>query len=95
MITEVAIFRAVAGKEDELGQAIKRGQVVIRSHPECISAQVERCIEDPTQYMCTYKWTSFEAHAISFRGGPLFQEWRHHIDGLFEGVPVVFHYQAF
>lgn len=95
LVTEVAIFHAVAGKEDELGQAIKQGQVIIRSHPDCLSAQVERCIEDPAQYICTYSWTSREAHTLNFRDGPLFQEWRRHIDGLFEGVPVVFHYQAF
>jgi quinol monooxygenase YgiN len=95
LVTEIAIFHALAGKEDELGQAIKQGQVAIRSHPDCLSAQVERCIEDPAQYICTYTWTSREAHTVSFRNGPLFQEWRRHIDGLFEGAPIVFHYQAF
>jgi hypothetical protein len=51
MVTEVAIFQAVPGKEDELGQAILQGLEVIRQHPECISARVERCIEQPGQYM--------------------------------------------
>ena len=34
MVTEVAIFQAVPGKEDELGQAILQGLEVIRQHPE-------------------------------------------------------------
>ncbi len=38
-------------------------------------------------------WTSLEAHTESFRGGPLFPQWRGQIYGLFSGQPVVFHYQ--
>ncbi len=93
MVTEIALFTAVAGKEDELGQAILRGIEVVRQHPECKSVRVARCIEKPEQYMLTVSWTSLEAHTVDFRGGPLFPQWRSHINGLFEGSPVVFHYQ--
>ena len=95
MVTEIAIFTAVPGKEDELGQGILRGLDAIRQHPECISAQVTRCIEKPARYMVTAVWTSFEAHVSDFRNGPLFPQWRSHINGLFEGTPEVFHYQPF
>ena len=95
MITEIAIFNAVPGKEDELGLAILRGIEVIRQHPECISARVERCIEKTRQYMLVNIWTSYEAHVEDFRGGPLFPQWRSHIDGLFEGSATVHHYQPF
>jgi quinol monooxygenase YgiN len=95
MVTEIAIFTALAGKEDELGQAILRGLEVIRRHPECISSRVERCIEKPGQYMLINIWTSLEAHTKDFRGGPLFPQWRSHINGLFEANPTVFHYQPF
>lgn len=95
MVTEVAIFTAVPGKEDELGQGILNGLNVIRQHPQCISARVERCIERPDQYMLVNIWTSLEAHTEDFRGGPLFPQWRSHINGLFEGSPTVFHYQPF
>jgi quinol monooxygenase YgiN len=95
MVTEIAIFNALPGKEDELGQAILKGIEVIRQHPECISAQVERCIEQPGQYMLINRWTSLEAHTTDFRGGPLFPQWRSYINGLFEGSAVVRHYQPF
>jgi len=95
MITEIATFNAMPGKEDELGQAILRGIEVIRLHPECISARVERCIEQPGQYVLINIWTSYEAHMRDFRGGPLFPQWRSHINGLFEGTPIVYHYQPF
>ncbi len=95
MVTEIAIFNAVPGKEEELGQAILKGLEVIRQHPECISARAERCIEQPRQYMLINIWTSVEAHMNDFRGGPLFPEWRSHINGLFEEPPNIFHYQPF
>lgn len=95
MITEIAIFTAVAGKEEELAQGIIRGLDVIRQHPECISAHVTRCIEQPGRFMVTNSWSALEAHTVDFREGPLFPQWRSHITGLFEGAPEVFHYQAF
>jgi quinol monooxygenase YgiN len=95
MVTEIAIFTAVPGKEDELGQAILRGLEVIRQHPGIISARVERCIEKPGQYVLINIWTSIEAHMTDFRGGPLFPQWRSHITGLYEGNPVMFHCEPF
>ena len=94
MVTEIAIFTAVSGKEDELGQAILRGIEVLRQHPECKSIRVSRCIENTGQYMLAVAWTSLEAHTVDFRGGPLFPQWRSHINGLFEGTPIVYHYQV-
>ena len=93
MVTEIATFTAVPGKEDELGQGIFRGIEVIRQHPGCHSIHVSRCIENPAQYMLAVSWASLETHTVDFRGGPLFRQLRSHINGLFEGSPSVFHYQ--
>lgn len=95
MVTEIAMITALSGKEEELGQAILKGLDVIRQHPECISANVTRCIEQPERYMVTNVWTSLEAHTVDFRGGPLFPQWRSHLTGLVAGTPEVFHYQVF
>ena len=95
MVTEIAVFTAVPGKEEELGQAILRGLEVIRQHPGIISARVERCIEKPGQYVLINNWTSLEAHMTDFRGSPLFPQWRSHINGLYEANPVMFHYELF
>jgi quinol monooxygenase YgiN len=95
MVTEIAIFAALPGKEEELGQAILKGLDVIRKHPGCISSRVERCLEKNGQYMLTNVWTSLEAHTVDFRGGPLFPQWRNYINGLFEPNPSVLHYEPF
>ncbi len=76
MITEIAIFNALPGKEDELGQAILKGIEVIRQHPECISARVERCIEQHPGNTCSsingpltmHIWKIF-VEGLSFRNG--------------------------
>lgn len=94
-VTEIALFTAAAGKEEELGHGIIKGLEVIRQHPECISAHVLRCVEQPQRYMVSVVWSSLEAHTVDFRGGPLFSQWRSHINGLFIGNPEVFHYRVF
>lgn len=95
MVTEVAIFTALPGKEDELGQAIIQGLEVFRQHTGCISVHATRCIEQPARYMVSIVWTSLEAHTVDFRGGPLFPQWRSYIKGLFTEPAEVFHYQAY
>ncbi|GHO76210.1 hypothetical protein KSD_39810 [Ktedonobacter sp. SOSP1-85] len=70
MITEIAVFTAVVGKEEELAQGIIRGLEVIRQHPECISAHATRCIEQPGRFMVTNSWSTLEAHTVDFREGP-------------------------
>lgn len=95
MVTEIAVFTAVPEKEEALGQALIQGLEVIRQHPECISAHATRCVEQPGRYMITIGWTSLEAHTEDFRKGPLFAQWRRHIQGLFVDPAEVFHYQAY
>ena len=51
MVTEVAIFTAIPGKEEALGQAMIQGLETIRQHPECISANSTHCIEKRGRYM--------------------------------------------
>jgi quinol monooxygenase YgiN len=95
MVTEIAIFTALSGREDALGHGMIRGVEAIRQHPECISANVTRCVEQNGRYMLSVVWTSLEAHVKDFRSDPLFRQWRSHIEGLFEGTPEVFHYEPF
>src|SRR5690242_18816783 len=91
MVTEVTIFTALPGKEDELGQAIIHGIEAIRQHPKCISANATRCVEKPGRYMLTAIWSSLEDHMDSFRNSSNFAEWRSHINGLFDSQPELYH----
>lgn len=95
MVTEIAVFTAIPGKEEELGHGIIKGIEAIRQHPGCISANATRCVEQPGRFMLTAVWSSLEAHMNDFRNSPSFVEWRSYVNGLFEGQPELFHYQAF
>ncbi|BCL83398.1 antibiotic biosynthesis monooxygenase [Ktedonobacteria bacterium brp13] len=95
MVTEIAVFTAIPGKEEELGHGIIKGIEAIRQHPGCISANATRCVEQPGRFMLTAVWSSLEAHMNDFRNSPNFAEWRSHVNGRFEGQPELFHYQAF
>lgn len=95
MVTEIAIFTAIPGKEEALGQGIIQGLDAIRQHPQCISANTTRCIERPERYMLSVIWTSAEAHINGFRNGPLYPKWRSYINDLFEGSAEIFHYQPY
>lgn len=95
MVTEVAIFTALPGKESALGQGMIQGLETIRQHPECISANATHCIEKKGRYMLTVNWTSLDAHLEDFRNSPLFVQWRSHINGLTENNTEVFHYEAY
>jgi heme-degrading monooxygenase HmoA len=94
MITEIAIFQAVPGKEEAFAQGIQQGIKVIGRDPGCRSVNAQRCIEDPARFLLVVQWDSLEAHTEGFRKSPSFAEYRSHINGLFQDSPVVHHYEA-
>jgi quinol monooxygenase YgiN len=93
MVIEIAQFRAQPGKAEELQAGMLRGIEVIRSAEGCRSAVVRRGIEDPDLFHFEIAWETLEHHTVTFRGGPLFPEYRSHIHGLFVEPPTVNHYE--
>lgn len=55
---------------------------------------LHRCIEDPARYLCVLTWETLEDHTETFRGGPLFTEWRGLVGAYFATPPEVLHYSA-
>ena len=87
MILEVADIRIPPGKNAEFEAAIARGlETVLSRATGYVSHQVQRGIESPERYLLMVRWRSLENHAVDFRQGPLFAEWRSHI-GPFLAVP--------
>ncbi len=94
MITEIAVFQAVPGKEDAFAQGIQKAIETVARGSGCRSIAAHRCIEDPARFMLIVEWDSLEAHIEGFRKSPLFAEYRSHINGLFLDSPVVHHYEV-
>lgn len=94
MVLEIARFQAVEGKAEELRAGLLSGAEVVRRAEGCRSVTVRRCIEDRSQFIFTIEWETLEAHTVTFRGGPLFAEYRGHINGLFVEPVAVNHYET-
>jgi heme-degrading monooxygenase HmoA len=94
MVTEIAQFTAQPGKAAELGGGLARAMSVIRGAQGCQGITLRRCVEDPTMYIYEIQWETLEAHTVTFRGGPLFAQYRSHITGLFVEPVVVRHYET-
>lgn len=94
MVSEIAQFTAQPGKAEELQRGFLAALPIIRGGEGCRSAQLRRCIEDPTLFLLQIEWETLEHHTVMFRGGPLFQQYRSHIAGLFVDPPVVRHFET-
>jgi quinol monooxygenase YgiN len=96
VVTEMAIFTALPGKEDELGRAIGHGVEFIRQYPGCISVGIARSIEKPARFTVSIDWQSVDVHVNGFRNSPLFGQWIGSIMGLFDQEKLdTQHYQAY
>jgi len=93
MVIEIAEVTAQPGKAEELQAGLLRGLGVIRHAEGCRSAALLRGIEDPSRFILQIEWETLEHHMVTFRGGPLFAEYRSHITGLFVEPIVARHYE--
>lgn len=93
MVVEIAKFVAQPGKTEELRAGLLRGLEVVRRAEGCQSGRLRACVEDPNRFIYEIQWETLEAHTVTFRGGPLFPEYRSHITGLFVEPVTVHHYE--
>jgi heme-degrading monooxygenase HmoA len=94
MVTEIAQFTAVSGKAEELQAALRRAMPIIRGAEGNQGITLRRCVEDPNVFMYEIQWATLEDHTVTFRGGPLFAQYRSHINGLFVEPVAVRHYET-
>jgi len=92
MVQEIAEITAMTGREAELEAGLRRGLEVIRRAAGCHSAQLLRCVEEHGRFVLMIEWATLEDHTVRFRGGPLFAEYRSHINGVFVEPVVARHY---
>ena len=93
MVTEIAQFRAQPGKAEQLQAGLVAAMAVIRRAEGLRSITLRRGIEDPDLFLYQIEWETLEHHTVTFRGGPLFTEYRSHITGLFLDPIMANHYE--
>ncbi len=92
MVLEVAILNVIAGKEVEFEDAFHKASKIIATMNGYISHQLQRCIENQSQYVLLVNWSTLEDHTQGFRGSAQYQEWRALLHHFYDPFPVVEHY---
>jgi|SRR5450755_5021917 heme-degrading monooxygenase HmoA len=93
MILEIADIRIPPGKNAEFDAALRRGlETVIRRAEGYRAYRVVKGIESAERYVLMIWWETLEHHTVSFRGGPLFAEWRAIVAPFFASPPNVEHF---
>jgi len=93
MILEIAEIRIQPGQNDAFDAAIARGLATVVSRCEGHrSHRVVKGIESPERYVLMMFLDTVAAHTETFRGGPLFAEWRAIVSPFFALSPSVEHF---
>ena len=60
--------------------------------PGYLSHELQRCIEQPNQYILLVRWETVAHHEIGFRTSPQYQEWKRLLHHFYDPFPSVQHY---
>ena len=92
MILEVAILQVRTGQEPAFEAAFREAQAIIASMPGYLSHELQRCFEQPNQYILMVRWETVAHHEIGFRTSTQYQEWKRLLHHFYDPVPSVQHY---
>lgn len=94
MILEVAVLNVKPGQENEFEAAFSKAQRIISGMQGYCSHQLQKCIEQPAQYVLLVNWESLEDHTVGFRQSAQYQQWRQLLHHFYDPFPEVQHYQG-
>lgn len=92
-VLEVASLQVKPGQETAFEAAFARARALIASIPGHLGHELQRCIEQPNQYVLLVRWRTLEDHTVGFRQSALYQEWRALLHHFYDPFPTVLHYQ--
>ena len=92
-ILEVAILNVIPEKSSTFAADFSQAQQYIQSIDGYLDHQLQKCIENPHQYLLLVWWDTLEAHTEGFRRSPQYQEWKRLLHHYYQPFPTVEHYQ--
>jgi len=92
MILEVAILNVRQGQTSEFEAAFQQAAPLIAATPGYVAHELQKCIENPHRYILLAHWQTLEAHTISFRQSPQYQEWKNLLHHYYDPFPTVEHF---
>lgn len=94
MIREIATLTIDPAQAEAFHAAVAQAKPLFLAAPGCLGMALERVIEDPGSYRLMVDWATLEAHTVTFRNSPEFQQWRALAGPFFTAPPLVIHTQA-
>jgi heme-degrading monooxygenase HmoA len=94
MVLEVAVLNIKPGMEQQFEANFAIAQKIISSMPGYRSHQLQKCIENPGQYLLLVNWTKLEDHTIGFRKSAKYQQWKKRLHHFYASFPSVEHYTS-
>lgn len=91
-VLEIATLNVVDGKGTEFESVFELAIPLISSIAGYLKHELNRCIENPNQYVLLVWWESLEAHTIGFRQSEEYQQWKELLHHFYEPDFTVFHY---
>lgn len=91
MILDIATLNVIAGKEVAFEAASRKASLIFANMDDSISHKLQRCIENPNQYVLLVNWDTLEDHTLGFRGSAQYEEWRALLYHSYDPIPVVEH----
>ena len=93
MILELATLNVRPGQATAFEAAFRTASALIAQTPGYHGHQLQRCLEQPDQYVLLVQWATLEDHTIGFRTSPQYQQWRALLHHFYDPFPTVEHYE--
>lgn len=93
-VLEVAILQVIGAEEAAFEAAFSKAQGIIAGSSGYIGHELQRCIEQPNQYVLLVRWRTLEDHTVGFRQSPQYQQWKTLLHHFYDPFPVVQHYTS-
>ncbi|WP_181779409.1 antibiotic biosynthesis monooxygenase family protein [Pseudonocardia pini] len=70
MVREIAFLTVADGAGPALESALLSVRDVLDADSGCLGFTLDRCLENPLEYVLVVEWRSLEAHTEDFRSSP-------------------------
>ena len=93
-VLEVAILPVIPGEEAAFEASFEQAQRIIAGMAGYLGHDLQRCIEQPNQYILLVRWRTLEDHTSGFRESAAYQQWKALLHHFYDPFPSVQHYTA-
>ena len=87
-------MNVIPGKEDDFVKNFKVAGKIISKMNGYVSHQLQRCMENTSQFILLVEWVKLSDHTEGFRNSEEYQEWKKLLHHFYDPFPKVEHYET-